>query len=102
MKPPCHRCKGLKGDKWSEEDCLTCVPSLWPVNEDAEKIYLVVQDQYIMSFGGPVALNQPAIHEAMKLYDIVDRRDVFEKVVAVGRDMVAEQREKQAKVKGKR
>jgi len=64
-----------------------------PENEDAERIYLLVQDQIIMGMGGAVALNQMAIHEAMRLYDIANPQDTFEKVVAVGRHMIARQNE---------
>lgn len=38
--------------------------------------------------GGPVALNQIAIHEAMGLYKIKDRQDTFEKVVLLGRHFI--------------
>ena len=46
-----------------------------------------------MGMGGAVALNQMAIHEAMRLYDIANPQDTFEKVVAVGRHMIARQNE---------
>jgi len=46
-----------------------------------------------MGMGGAVALNQMAIHEAMRLYDIANPQDTFEKVVAVGRHVIAKQNE---------
>jgi len=60
-----------------------------PGNEDAEKIYLIVQDQLILSgMGGPVAINQLAIHAAMDLHEIADRQDCFAKVVMLGRHFI--------------
>jgi hypothetical protein len=77
-------------------DCKICLPDCLPENQDAEKIYLIVRDQYIMSsMGGPVAINQMAIHRAMDLYDIEFRQDCFEKVVNVGRKFLQEYNEKQ-------
>jgi hypothetical protein len=67
-------------------------------NEDAASIYWMVQDQIIMGMGGAVALNQMAVHEVMRLYEIENPQDTFEKVVAVGRHMIAKQNE-QAKNK---
>lgn len=87
-KPDCSTCRTLKGDNWSEEDCLKCLPPLEEENEDAAQIYLVVQTQYIMGFNGPVALNQLAIHEAMKLYRIRNRRECFEKVLRLSQHFI--------------
>jgi hypothetical protein len=46
-----------------------------------------------MGSGGPVALNQMAIHAAMDLYDIENKQDCFEKVLRLGRHFVKEQQE---------
>ena len=67
-----------------------------PENEDAEKIYTIVQDQYIVGVG-PISLNQMAIHEAMKLYDIEYKIDTFEKVVHLGRHFINKMHEEAAK-----
>ena len=70
-------------------DCLICLPECFPENEDAERIYFTVQDQYITGgMGGPIALNQVAIHEAMDLYEIEFKKDTFEKVVTLGRHFI--------------
>lgn len=50
-------------------------------NQDATRIYFLVQNQLIMGPTGPVDINQLAIHEAMKLYRIKDRKECFEKVL---------------------
>jgi hypothetical protein len=65
-----------------------------PENEDAAKIYMTVQDQYIMGFNGPIGLDQNAIHKAMELYGIENRPNCFEKVVSLGRQIINEQQKK--------
>lgn len=35
----------------------------------------------ILNQNGPISINQLAIHEAMKLYEIKDRKDCFHKVL---------------------
>ena len=73
-----------------------------PENEDAEKIYTIVQDQFIMSsMGGPVALNQIAIHDAMRLYRVEHKTDTFEKVVHLGRHFISKMNETAAAARGK-
>lgn len=52
----------------------------------------------IVGMAGAVALNQMAIHRAMELYEIEDRRGCFEKVIALGRHFVRKQAE-EAKAK---
>lgn len=43
------------------------------------------------SMSGPIALNQMAIHAAMELYDVFDRRDCFQKVVKLGQHFIAKE-----------
>lgn len=74
-------------------DCRTCLPECLPENEDAERIYFIVQDQYILGMGGAVAVNQMAIHAAMELYDVTYRRDCFEKVLKLSRHFINKQAE---------
>lgn len=70
------------------------MPDILPENEDAEKIYLAVQDQLIVGMGGAVALNQLAIHAAMDLFEVEYKQDCFDKVVMVGRHFIGQQNEK--------
>jgi len=37
-----------------------------------------------MGYNGPIAINQTAIHEAMKLYNIKNRIQCFNKVLILG------------------
>lgn len=82
-KPSCSTCHILKGDLWTDENCAECLPPLLEENEEAAGIYMIVQNQYIMGAGGPVALNQLAVHEAMRLYKVQNHRECFEKVLAL-------------------
>lgn len=52
------------------------------------------------SMGGPVAINQLAIHSAMSLYDVESPQDCFEKVVMVSRHMIDRHNQKQKENKG--
>lgn len=94
-KPKCETCKKVKGDKWDAADCKVCVPPLMPENEDAALVYMIVHGQFIMGLNGAVALDQKAVHEAMRLYRINDRIDCFEKVVRLGQGIIAMIIEKQ-------
>ena len=68
-KPPCEICR--------------IIPFI--ENEDALNIFFVTQYQFIMGFNGPIDINQLAIHEAMKLYNIKNRKECFEKVMILSR-----------------
>ena len=46
-----------------------------------------------MGMSGPITVNQIAIHEAMDLFDVADRRGCFDKVVNVSRMMIQEDNE---------
>jgi len=50
-----------------------------------------------MGQAGPIALNHMAVHEAMKLYQIENKIDTFEKVIDVGRYFVNKWHEDAAK-----
>ena len=65
-----------------------------PGNEDPEMIYMMVQDQLIVGgMGGAVAINQMAIHAAMDLYEVADKKTCFEKVLMMYRAVLANERE---------
>ena len=79
------------------------MPPLLPENEDAEMIYLLVQNQRILEhlpMGGsvPYAINHEAIHMAIDRYEdmIDDPVDCFEKVVMLANHMIGDEREKAA------
>ena len=71
---------------------------LYPENEEAARVYLTVHDQYIMSgMGGPVAINQVAVHAVMELFQVNDPLDCFEKVVRLSGYFIQKIREKEGK-----
>ncbi len=64
-----------------EPPCITCKEVSYEENEDALNIFFVVRNQLIMGFNGPIDINQLAIHEAIKLYEINNPRECFQKVL---------------------
>lgn len=60
--------------------CETCRVDPVEENKEALDVFFMVQDQYIMAEGGPVAINHLAIHEAMRLLKIKGRLKCFNKV----------------------
>ena len=70
------------------------MPPLLAANYDANKIYHAVQDQLIVSMGGAVAINQGTLIKVMELYQIDDRIDCFEKVVAASREVIRRDHER--------
>jgi len=62
-----------------------------PENYDAWKIYSIVSGQLIMGPGGPVDINHDAIHRAMDLYGIENKRGCFEQVCKIGQHVISEQ-----------
>lgn len=98
-KPDCKKCRQIKetAGTWDDDKCRECLPVALPGNSDAEQIYMIVQDQYIVGMSGAVALNQEAIHRAMQLYQIPDRQTCFEKVVMLGREILRHEHEKKEK-----
>lgn len=64
--------------------CGTCLIKPMTRNVDAIRIFMVVRDQLIISANGPVGLNHVAVHQAMELYNIKNRKDCFERVLNLG------------------
>ena len=60
--------------------CATCRVDPVDENKEAINIFFMVRDQYIMTEGGPIAINHLAIHEAMRLLEIQDKLKCFTKV----------------------
>jgi hypothetical protein len=88
----CDQCRIAYSERNPPEDppCHTCWVDPLPANRDALKIYNLVQDQFIMGFGGPVAINQNAIHRNMDLYEVKDKVRCFEKVLVLSNRRINE------------
>jgi hypothetical protein len=85
--PKCDGCKEIYAARIPSEHppCDTCRERPREENEDAINIFFLVRDQLIMGMGGPVAINQQSVYEAMRLYEIKNQRRCFEKVLALSR-----------------
>lgn len=61
--------------------CENCFVELLEENQDAAMIYTITRNQLIMGFNGPISISHSAIHAAMELYDIGNRKECFTKVL---------------------
>jgi hypothetical protein len=83
----CERCRTVyKGKEQPEEPpCETCRAELLEENEEAAQIFSITRSQLIMGFDRPIDINHTAIHSAMDLYGIKNRKECFEKVLTLSR-----------------
>jgi len=72
-------------------------PELLPSNREVISIYNCVRGQLIVSTGGVVDLNYPALFAVMELYEIEDRVTCFERVAGVFRYFLNEQNKQEGK-----
>ena len=68
-----------------EPPCNDCRIDPIPENVQAISLFRRVQYQLIMGMGGPVDVSHEAMHRAMDLYDIEDRKRCFTKMLALSR-----------------
>lgn len=68
--------------------CDNCRVDILPENSDALKIYMITRNQYIMSFSGPVDINQLAVWEAIDRFNVKKPVEVFERVIRCARLMI--------------
>lgn len=90
-------CRAIRGDR-ADENCGECLPPLRAENEDAVRIYLRCQRQLIFAGGGMgpdrmIDINHLAVHRAMALYKVRNRRECFEKVCMLAAKFIGEQGE---------
>jgi hypothetical protein len=78
--------KSLSSKKGKEPPCEKCKPELIKENEEALKIYVICQNQVLMSgFGDIVDLNYNALEFIMSLYNVKNKRECFEKIIKIFR-----------------
>ena len=92
-KPSCVSCRAIYAKKGEEPPCDECIPKLDPANGDALTVWAYVQDQWIMSFGGVVAINLQAVIEVMEILQIANKADCLERVTQLGRAIASDLRE---------
>jgi hypothetical protein len=87
VKTKCDQCREMWAERnergiSGEPPCDQCRVECLPANVDAQNIFRIVRGQLIMGgMGGVVDINHIAIHEAMRLYRVKDRKKCFEKVL---------------------
>jgi len=70
------------------------LPTLRLENRDAVDIFMICQNQLIMApLGGAIDINHMAVHEAMRLYRVRDKRTCFEKVLTLANHILPMRRE---------
>lgn len=81
--PTCDGCRAMYAGRTppGEPPCTTCRESPEEENEDALKIFFLVRNQLIMASNDPIDINHLAVHAAMDLYQVQNRRECFEKVI---------------------
>lgn len=87
-KPDCEVCEHFADKNERPTECDKCLPELMPENEEVWKIYTVISNQLIMGPAGPIDINQLAIYEAMKLYEVKSKRNCLERVTRLARHMI--------------
>jgi len=70
------------------------MPALEEGNKDISFIYTIVRSQYIMGFGGPIAVNQLTVWKALREYKIKNRTKVFEGVIKLSDHMISLERKR--------
>lgn len=63
--------------------CNECGPQLMPDNQEIFDLFMMVRNQHIMSFGGPVDLNLNSIEFAMETLGIKNTKETFGKVYSL-------------------
>lgn len=80
----CEACREIYGEKIPSEEppCDTCRPVFLEENQDAIKIFFLVRGQLIVGAEGYLIdiMHEP-IHSAMRLHEIKNKKDCFEKVL---------------------
>jgi len=88
----CDQCRVMYSERNppGEPPCSECYVDVMLENVEALQIFNIVQDQFIMGMGGPVAINHMAIHSAMALYSVKDRKSCFRKVLTLANRKIKE------------
>lgn len=83
----CDQCQQMYAERIppGTPPCDNCRVEPKEENADALMIFFLVQNQFIMGANGPIDINHLAIHSAMDLYEVKDRRECFKKVLRLAR-----------------
>lgn len=96
MGPTCgDGCKNAFHVEGREAPCDTCRPAVNPHNQDAWRIFQIVQTQVVTAgMGDVIGVDFNALNFVMELYDIDNRRECFEKVNVLFNEFHRNRREK--------
>ena len=85
MGPVCgDSCRNAYQVEGKEAPCGKCRKVPLPENEEAFRVYSLVQSQVVtVGMGDVVGFDYNALNFIMRLYGVQDRRRVFEKVLAI-------------------
>lgn len=85
--------KRKKGNR--EPPCDICMPEIMPNNKKALELYSLVQTQLVViGMGEVLDINFNAIEFIMNLYNVPNKKEVFEKIVKVSRYFIEENKRK--------
>lgn len=93
----CDACRENYGERIPPEEppCETCKPVSLEENANAINIFFLVRTQLIINTDGyPIDIIHQAIHEAIKLYEIKNKKECFEKVLKMSIIWIKKMREK--------
>ena len=72
-------------------DCDNCLPPLLLENEDVARVFNIVQSQVVtVGQGKVVDVNHTAIHDAMDMYGVINKKECFERVVKLFHELLSE------------
>ena len=79
----CDQCRATYAERNPPEEppCEICRVEFLPENEEALKIFRIVRNQLIVGPASVIDINHLAIHAAMDLYKVKNRKQCFEKVL---------------------
>lgn len=80
VKPDCEECRALYAIYDDEPDCESCIPEIMADNKVAWQVFNEVNDQHIMAFGGPIALNLIPVFKVMDRMGIENQMSCIRKV----------------------
>lgn len=90
-KPDCSYCEDVHSGQGTPPPCQTCLPSLFPENEEAAQVFFLVRNQVRFSPAGKLLdIDLQAVEIAMRRLGVKRKNECFLKTVALWRQFAAE------------
>lgn len=74
-----------------EPKCSQCIPDLMAGNETVLDVYLLVSNQHIMGFSGPVDLNFQSVEFVLNILKVENKEKVFKRVYNLYKKLLKKQ-----------